>query len=69
LSASHSEVIGQVSQRADLLASLKVHAIEVAGGAWDTRGYVAGGTPGAWASVGLPVAGGRLLASESSTRQ
>jgi hypothetical protein len=62
LSASHSEVIGQVSQRADLLASLKVHAIEVAGGAWDTRGYVAGGTPGAWASVGLPVAGGRLLA-------
>jgi hypothetical protein len=62
LSASHSEVVGQVSQRADLLASLKVHAIEVAGGAWGTRGYVAGGTPGAWASVGLPVAGGRLLA-------
>jgi hypothetical protein len=61
LSASHSEGVGQVSQRADLLASLRVHAIELAGGAWGTRGYVAGGTPGAWASVGVPVPGGRLL--------
>jgi len=58
---THSEGGGPPIQRVDLLASLKVHEIELAGGAWATRGYTSGGRPGLWTSVGLPVGGDRIL--------
>jgi hypothetical protein len=58
---THSEGGGPPIQRADLLASVKVHEIELAGGAWATRGYTSGGRPGLWTSVGLPVGGDRIL--------
>jgi hypothetical protein len=42
-------------QRADLMASLKVGGFELAGGAWATRGYAAGGRPGMWTSLDIPI--------------
>ena len=55
LSVSHSNRVGVVQQRFDLLASLHVAGAELAGGAWLTRGYASGGRPGAWTSIGVPV--------------
>jgi hypothetical protein len=46
---------GPARLRADLLASLMVGELELAGGAWATRGWTAGGEPGWWINVGLPV--------------
>ena len=58
---SHSEGSGRRRQRLDLLASLKVRKLELAGGAWTNRGYTAIGRSGAWTSVGLPLGAGRVL--------
>jgi len=55
LSVSHSDRSGIVQQRVDLLASLHVRGMELAGGTWFTRGYASGGRPGAWTSIGVPV--------------
>lgn len=38
-----------------------VRGVELAGGAWATRGYASGGLPGGWTSVGFSVGGGRFL--------
>jgi hypothetical protein len=46
---------GPARLRADLLASVMVGEFELAGGAWATRGWAAGGEPGWWINVGLPV--------------
>jgi hypothetical protein len=40
---------------------VKVGALELAGGAWVTRGYAVGGRPGAWTSVGFPIGFDALL--------
>lgn len=40
--------------RADFLGAGTVKGIEVAGGAWTTKGWTAGGEPGAWIQVGVP---------------
>lgn len=42
-------------QRLDVLGSIKVGEYELTGGAWVTRGYVAGGHPGVWGTVTLPI--------------
>jgi hypothetical protein len=55
LNASHSETAGASRQRVDALAALTLRGFEFAGGAWFTRGYAAGGRPGAWTSLGLPI--------------
>jgi hypothetical protein len=55
LGASHTESLGIGRQRLDLMASLQFGELELAGGAWATRGYTAGGQPGMWTSVGIPV--------------
>ena len=47
--------------RADLLTSLVYGGFELAGGAWATRGWRAGGAPGMWTSIGLPVSSGFTL--------
>jgi hypothetical protein len=60
-SATHSQGVGPRRQRADFIASLAIRSVELAGGAWATRGYTSGGRPGAWMTVGLPVGGDRLL--------
>jgi hypothetical protein len=41
--------------RADLLISLVSGGLELAGGAWATRGWAGGGAPGVWTNIGLPV--------------
>lgn len=56
LSASHLDTGGSVQQRVDVMTSMKFAALELAGGAWVTGGYASGGRPGAWTSVGVPVA-------------
>jgi hypothetical protein len=61
LTATHSEVSGAGRQRVDLIGSWKVRAVELAYGAWATRGYGSGGLPGAWTNIGLPIGGGRFL--------
>jgi hypothetical protein len=61
LTASHSEGSGVRRQRVDFMMSLKVQALEMAGGAWATRGYTSGGWPGAWTSIGIPIGGGRSV--------
>jgi hypothetical protein len=53
--ASHSESLGVGRDRFDAIGSLKAKGLEVAGGAWATRGYTSGGRPGMWTSVGVPV--------------
>jgi hypothetical protein len=55
LGASHSESLGIGRQRVDVMTSLKLRDVELAGGAWATRGYAVGGRPGMWTSVGIPV--------------
>jgi hypothetical protein len=42
-------------ERLDVLGSVKRGLYELSGGAWITRGYVAGGHPGVWSSVGVPI--------------
>jgi hypothetical protein len=53
--ASHFQSLGVGRQRVDLIASLKAKDMELAGGAWATRGYTSGGKPGMWTSIGVPV--------------
>lgn len=59
--ASHSEGSSARRERVDLMVSWKVRALELAGGAWGTRGYTSGGRPGAWTSVGFPIGGDRFV--------
>jgi len=47
--------------RADLLGSARFGAWELAGGAWATRGWIAGGEPGVWTQVGVPLTYDLLL--------
>jgi hypothetical protein len=47
--------------RTDLLGSLKLGDWELAGGAWATRGWMAGGEPGVWTQIGIPVTYDLLL--------
>lgn len=53
--ASRSESLGIGRDRFDLIGSLKAKGLELAGGAWATRGYASGGRPGMWTSIGVPV--------------
>lgn len=41
--------------RADVLTRLVSGEFEIAGGAWATRGWTGGGTPGMWLNLGVPV--------------
>jgi hypothetical protein len=41
--------------RTDVLGSLKRNEWELAGGAWATKGWLAGGDPGFWTQIGVPV--------------
>jgi hypothetical protein len=55
-SASYFETLSAPPRlRTDLLGSLRLGDWELAGGAWATRGMVAGGEPGLWTQVGVPV--------------
>jgi hypothetical protein len=44
-------------RRADLLGSFAIREFEFAGGGWVTQGYVSGGRPGGWGSLGIPIGG------------
>ena len=61
LTISHSEGAGPRRQRVDLLTTVGVRSIDLAGGTWATRGYASGGAPGAWMTVSFPVGGGRFV--------
>jgi hypothetical protein len=55
-SASYYETLNSGPRlRTDLLGSLQAGDWEVAGGAWATRGWKAGGEPGVWTQLGIPV--------------
>lgn len=43
-----------VQQRIDALGSIKMGEYELSGGAWTTRGYIAGGQPGVWTTAAVP---------------
>lgn len=58
---SHAENNGRRTERVDVIASLNLARWELASGAWGTRGYVSGGEPGVWASVGVPLRGDTLI--------
>jgi hypothetical protein len=47
--------------RTDVLGSVKLGEWEAAGGGWATRGWTAGGDPGFWAQLGIPVTYDLLL--------
>ena len=61
LTATHAAGFGPARQRVDAIGSWKVRAVELAGGAWATRGHASGGWPGVWTNIGLPIGGGRFL--------
>ena len=58
---SHSDTGDATIRRGDVIASLNVNRWELAGGSWVTHGYIAGGEPGMWASVGIPTGRELLL--------
>jgi hypothetical protein len=58
---SHSDTGDTTIRRGDVIASLNVNRWELAGGGWVTHGYIAGGEPGMWTSVGIPTGRELLL--------
>ncbi len=61
-SASYYESLNAPPRlRTDVLGSLKLREWEWAGGAWATRGWKAGGEPGFWSQIGVPVSYDLLL--------